>query len=141
MDAVRELDPDFSRTGLIRWAYDQKGMFKDALADTEADRRVYGDQPWVWSSLAYVYGRSGQPVQARHALAKLQELNRRQPMDPAVIAWAYLGMGNKDQALVWLEKAYAQHSNIMVSLKVEPAFDPLRSDPRFQDLMRRVGLA
>ncbi len=139
--AVRELDPNFSRAGLIRWAYDQKGMFKDALADTEFYRRVYGDQPWAWSSLAYVYGRSGQPVQAQHALAKLQELNRRRPMDPAVIAWAHVGMGNKDQALVWLEKAYAQHSNVMVTLKVEPAFDPLRSDPRFQDLMHRVGFA
>ncbi len=139
--AVREVDPGFSRASLIRWAYDQKGMFKDELADTEAYRRVYGDKPWAWSSLAYIYGRSGQPVQARHALAKLQELNRRQPMDPAVIAWAYAGMGNKDQTFVWLEKAYAQHSNIMTTLKVEPAFDPLRSDPRFQDLMRRVGLA
>jgi hypothetical protein len=80
-------------------------------------------------------------VRARHALAKLQELNRRRPLDPAIIAWAYLGMGNKDQALSWLEKAYAQHSNLMVTLKVEPAFDPLRSDPRFQNLMRRVGFS
>jgi hypothetical protein len=48
---------------------------------------------------------------------------------------------NKDQALDWLEKAYDQHSNVMVTLKVEPGFDPLRSDPRFQNLIRRVGLA
>jgi TolB-like protein/DNA-binding winged helix-turn-helix (wHTH) protein/Flp pilus assembly protein TadD len=139
--AVRELDPNFSRAGLIRWAYDQKGMFKDALADTEAQRRIYGDQPWAWSSLAYIYGRSGQSAQAQHALAKLQELNRRGELDPAVIAWAYLGMGDKDRALVWLEKAYIQHSNLMVTLKVEPAFDPLRKDPRFENLLRRVGLA
>jgi TolB-like protein/DNA-binding winged helix-turn-helix (wHTH) protein/Flp pilus assembly protein TadD len=138
---VRERDPNFSRAGLIRWAYDQKGMLKDALADTETQRRIYGDQPWAWSSLAYIYGRSRQPVRARHALAKLQELNRRRPLDPAIIAWAYLGMGNKDQALSWLEKVYAQHSNLMVTLKVEPAFDPLRSDPRFQNLMRRVGFS
>jgi hypothetical protein len=50
-------------------------------------------------------------------------------------------MGNKDEALAWLEKAYSQHSNVLTTLKVEPAFDPLRSDPRFQDLLRRVGLA
>lgn len=49
------------------------------------------------------------------------------------------GMGDKDRALVWLERAYTQHSSLMATLKVEPAFDPLRSDPRFQDLMRRVG--
>jgi hypothetical protein len=52
----------------------------------------------------------------------------------------WLGPGDTDQALASLEKAYAQHSNLMVSLKVEPAFDPLRSDPRFQDLLHGVGL-
>ena len=50
-------------------------------------------------------------------------------------------MGNKDQAFAYLEKAYLQHSSILVTLKVEPRFDPLRSDPRYQDLLRRVGLA
>lgn len=54
---------------------------------------------------------------------------------------AYVGMGDKDQAFTWLEKAYALHSNTLTLLKVEPGLDPLRSDPRFQDLLRRVGLA
>ena len=49
-------------------------------------------------------------------------------------------MGDKDQAFVWLEKAYLQHSNALTALKVEPGYDSLRGDPRFQDLMRRVGL-
>ena len=50
-------------------------------------------------------------------------------------------MGNKDEALAWLEKAYAQHSNLLTTLKVEPGYDPMRSDPRFQELLRRVHLA
>ena len=50
-------------------------------------------------------------------------------------------MNEKDEAFVWLEKAYAQHSNAMTTLKVDPLYDPLRTDPRFQDLLRRVGLA
>ena len=91
--------------------------------------------------MAYVYGRSGQPVQARHALEKLEQLYRRQPMDPAAILSAYVGMGKNDQAFAWLEKAYAQHSSGLTSLKVDPGYDPLRNDPRFQDLLRRVGLA
>jgi hypothetical protein len=62
-------------------------------------------------------------------------------VDPAAFAWAYAGMGNKDQALAWLDKAYVQHSNHMKTLKVEPGWDPLRSDPRFQQLVQRVGLA
>ena len=53
----------------------------------------------------------------------------------------HLGVGDKEEALADLEKAYAQHFNIMTSLKVEPGFDPLRSDPRFLDLLRRAGLA
>ena len=137
---VLDRDANF-RTGLMIGPYDQKGMFADALADCERWRRSYGDSPFNLSILAYIYGRSGQPARARHALAELQALNRRQPMDPAVISWAYLGLGDNDQALAWLEKAYAQHSNAMVTLKVEPRYDPLRSDPRFHDLMRRVGLA
>jgi hypothetical protein len=68
------------------------------------------------------------------------DLNRRQPMDPMVIASAYVGMGDSDQAIAWLEKAYAQHSNGLTVLAVDPAYDPLRGDPRFQDLLRRVGL-
>jgi hypothetical protein len=62
-------------------------------------------------------------------------------MDPAIVSWAYIGIGDNDHALSWLEKAYAQHSNAMTTLKVEPRYDSLRSDPRFQDLVRRVGLA
>jgi hypothetical protein len=60
-------------------------------------------------------------------------------MDPMVIALAYVGMGNNDHAIAWLEKAYAQRSNGVIALKVDPAYDPLRGDPRFQDLLRRVG--
>ena len=63
------------------------------------------------------------------------------PVNPAAFAWAYMGMGKKDETLAWLDKAYARHSNIMDTLKVDPAWDPLRSDPRFQTLVRRVGLA
>ena len=86
----------------------------------------------------YIDGRSGQLRQARQALVTFQKLNRSQGVEPGTATWAYLGMNNKDEAIASLEQAYAQHSDIMVSLKVQPAYDPLRSDPRFQDLVRRV---
>ena len=91
-----------------------------------------------WAILTYTYGRSNQTAQARHALQEL--LNPRHPVDPQVIAQAYAGLGDKDQSVAWLEKAYAAHSNELVSLKVSPEYDSLRSDPRFQDLLRRVAL-
>jgi hypothetical protein len=61
-------------------------------------------------------------------------------VDPIVIAQAYAGLGEKEEALIWLEKAYARHSNELVALKVGPAYDPLRGDPRFQNVLRRLRL-
>jgi TolB-like protein/DNA-binding winged helix-turn-helix (wHTH) protein/Tfp pilus assembly protein PilF len=139
--SVREMDPNFTQAGMIRRAYAQKGMFADVLPEIEKERRRYGDAPWSFSEQAYIYGRIGQQAQARRELARLEEWNRRQPVDPALFVDAYVGIGQKDEAFVWLEKAYAQHSNALVSLKVNPMYDPLRSDPRFQDMLRRVGLA
>lgn len=139
--SVEAMEPNFSRTGMVTNAYVEKGLFAEALADVEQRRRASGDGPWTWAALAYIYGRSGQQVQARSALEKLQQLNRRQQIEPAAIAWGYIAVGDKEQALAWLEKAYAQHSPVLVALKVEPGYDSLRSDPRFQDLLRRVGLA
>jgi tetratricopeptide (TPR) repeat protein len=136
---VRELDPGFPRTAMIFAPYVQKGMFAAAEADIE--KHMPGDNPWHWSSLAYTYGRAGNQAKAEQALKKLLDLNQRQLVDPMVIVPAYIGMGNNDQAIVWLEKAYAQHSNGLTALKVDPAYDPLRDDPRFQNLLRRVGLA
>ena len=138
---VREMDPNFPRTGLIRSAYAEKGLFTDPLNEIEKWRHAYGDQPWTWSELAYIYGKSGQQAQAEYALQKLLQWDQREPIDPSSIVWAYVGTGNNDQAFAYLEKAYLQHSSTLVTLKVEPRFDPLRSDPRYEDLLRRVGLS
>jgi TolB-like protein/DNA-binding winged helix-turn-helix (wHTH) protein/Tfp pilus assembly protein PilF len=139
---VRELDPSFPRAaGLIVWAYEQKGMFAEALADLEKWRPLYRSSAGIWSDLAYIYGRTGQQAQARLALAKLEQINQSQHLDPYPILRAHVGMGNKDQAFVYLEKAYSEHASAPIGLKVDPMYDPLRSDPRFQELLRRVGLA
>jgi TolB-like protein/DNA-binding winged helix-turn-helix (wHTH) protein/Tfp pilus assembly protein PilF len=137
--AVRELDPGFPRTTMIFAAYVQKGMFAEAEADIE--KHMPGDNPWHWSSLAYTYGRLGQKEKAEHELRKLLDLNQRQPVDPMVIVPAYVGMGKNDQAIVWMEKAYAQRSHGLTGLRADPAYDPLRGDPGFQNLLQRVGLA
>jgi len=137
---LREMEPDFPRRSILLNAYVEKGLFADALAEIERERRALGGGAWIWAELAYVYGRSGQPVQARHAREKLEELNRRQEIDAGVFVGANLAAGNKDQAFVWLEKAYSQHSNLLMTLRVDPMYDDLRGDPRFQSLLRRVGL-
>ena len=138
--AVREMDPKFQRSGLIIHAYGQKGLFADALAEITAHPPPAMSSPWYWSELTYAYGRSGQHAQAQRTLDKLLELNRKQELGAEAVIWAYLGVGNNEQALAWLEKAYTQRSPAMTYLKVDPRYDPLRREPRFQDLLRRAGL-
>lgn len=139
--SVLEVNPDFPRAFLIVAAYAEKGRVSEALAFVEAHRPQIST-PYYWAFLAHVYGRNGQvEPPARHALNKLLQLNRRAAIDPVMLAWACAETGENDQALRWLEKAYEQHSHRLAGLKVNPVFDPLRGDPRFQELMRRVGLA
>jgi TolB-like protein/Tfp pilus assembly protein PilF len=147
--AVRDVEPSFARAGLITYAYIQKGMFAEAQAvtneyveaDNIAEKQAPAEvSPYKFANLGYFYGRSSQPAKAEGELRKLLELNRRQPVDPMVIVIAYLGTGNNDQVMAWLEKAYAQHSNSLTGLKVDPLYDPVRGDRRFQSLLRRVGL-
>jgi len=139
--AVREMDPDFPRAGALIEAYVQKGQFADALAEL-GKLRTHGDALWYWSYLAYICGRSGQRAQAQRALARLEYLVRYSQSElllPLLVAYA--GTDRKDEVIALLQKAYSEHSNSVVTLKVEPHYDALRSDPRFQDLLRRVGLA
>jgi len=135
--AVREMDSQFWRAGLMVFAYAQKGMFAEALKELEA-KNPKG--PYDFGTLSYVYGRSGQMAKARLALGKLEQLNPRQALDPTPFIRAYIGMGDRDQAFGWLEKAYSQRGNVMTTLQVDPLYDPLRSDPRFPELLHRVGL-
>jgi tetratricopeptide (TPR) repeat protein len=139
--SVREMDPAFGRAHLIADAYVQQGRFAEALADIAAWRRTFGDGIHISSRLVYLYGRMGQKDKARAELRKLEAMNGTRSLDPVPMALAYIGVGNNDAALSSLEKAYAQRSNFLTALKVEPVYDPLRDDPRFQELSRRVGLA
>ena len=138
--SVMEMDPDFPRAHLILHALVEKGRYVEAGAFLEKKRNNM-PPPWYWCNLAYIDGRAGKTEEARHALRELLKENQHYPIDTRLIAEAYAGMGEKEQALTWLEKAYAQHSNKLVSVKVDPLYDPLRGDPRFQDLLRHVGLA
>ena len=137
--AVLDMEPNFPRAHMLVFAYVEKGMYAEALADVEKWQRS-DDNPWSWMMLAYVYGRSGQQVKAGAALKELEKSSRRGKVGPLSIAVAYIGMGDKGKAIAWLEKAYAEYS-ISTALKVDPIYDPLRSDPHFRALLRRVGLA
>jgi len=139
--SVLRKDPSFLRAvSMLTYAYVEKGMYAQALAEDEVLTRLYGQGSRHWMMLAYIYGRGGQTERARSALEKMEKLSRQEQVSPVFMLWAHLGIGDKEEALADLEKAYAERSLIMVTLRAEPAFDPLRSDPRFKDLMHRVGL-
>jgi TolB-like protein/DNA-binding winged helix-turn-helix (wHTH) protein len=137
--SVRDMDPGFLRAHLIVGAYVEKGMFADALADNEQVRSSISD-PAYWSWRAYIHGRARQMPEAHQAINELLEIDKSKPLEPTTVAQGFAGMGDKDQSLAWLEKAYARHSNQLTSLKVDPAYDLLRGEPQFRDLLRRVGL-
>jgi DNA-binding winged helix-turn-helix (wHTH) protein/Flp pilus assembly protein TadD len=141
LQALLEKAPDFPRAAhLLIQAYVEKGMYKQAVKEMKTQATSYGDGPSYWQLSGYVYGRAGEVKLARRELEKLEKRDQKEQLSPESIIRVYLAVGNKEEALSDLEKAYAGHYNNLTALKVDPVFDPLRSDPRYQDLMGRVGL-
>lgn len=138
LNTVLEMEPNFPRAHMVAYAYAQKGEYASALLDLQRWRGL-DSSPWIPAMKAYVYGRSGQKAQGGEALHELEVLSRSHDVDPLMVAVANIGMGNKDNAFAWLEKAYLQRSSGLNALKVDPLYDPLRSDPRFTNLLQRVG--
>ena len=90
--------------------------------------------------LIRAYAHAGRRADALRLLAELKKRKQAGYVPAAAFVNAYLGLGDKEEAFAWLEQGYKEHSNILQWLKVHPYFDPLRDDPRFKDLVHRVGL-
>lgn len=137
--AVQTMQPDFGRARLIAYAYVEKGMFREALAEIEEWRHTDGTP--AWEMQAFIYGRAGERQKAQSVLEKWAKWHKAHDTPiTGIIPMAYIAVGRKDDAIALLEKAYAEHSNALIEIRVGPAFDPLRDDIRFQDLLRRIGL-
>jgi hypothetical protein len=91
-------------------------------------------------TLASAYARAGRRDDALRLIAEVKKRKRAGYVPAKAFVEAYLGLGENDQAFDWLEQAYKEHSNILELIKVDPELDPLRGDPRFAELVRRVGL-
>jgi DNA-binding winged helix-turn-helix (wHTH) protein/tetratricopeptide (TPR) repeat protein len=122
-------------------AYTQKGMYDEAIAEFHRSVPLIGDDPESAAALAYIYALSGRTDEARRILKNLKELSLKGYVSSYDVAIIYLGLGDQDSALDWLQNAYADHSVRLIGIKVEPMLDSLRADPRFTELMRRVGFA
>jgi serine/threonine-protein kinase len=139
--AAVELDPEFAAA---HWrlgeAYLQKKLFDEAVREIERAIELSGASMHMLARLAYAYAVSGKRYEALGVLNELNESAKRRYVSPYDIAIIYAGLGEKELALDWLERAYEERTVWLTFLKVEPAFNPLRDDPRFTDLLRHVGL-
>jgi len=130
-----ELDPKADPAWLLGVIYREKGMYDEAVREFQK----MGDHPYGLAHLGNTYARAGRAAEARETISRLKERVGKQNVTYG-IALVYAGLGEKDEAFAWLEKAYQVRDMGLTALKVDQCLDPLRSDPRFQDLLRRVGL-
>lgn len=136
-----DLDPSFVDAHLyLGLVYEQKGMFTDAIGELRQAVSGSGGAARYVSALGHAYAIAGQTRMAEQSLARLQEQAKQRYVAPYDIAVVYMGLKEKDQALKYLEMAYSDHSCWMIFLRVEPSFDSLRGDPRYQDILHRMHL-
>jgi serine/threonine-protein kinase len=140
-----EMDPNL---GFAHWllglaymykAYEYKGSYEPAILELQKSIPLSGDSPDEPATLAQAYGLSGKKSEARKILDELERKAKLRYISPGTLANLYGVLGETNRAFALFEKAYDERDNMMVLLKVEPMFDPLRSDPRFTKLVHRVG--
>jgi hypothetical protein len=115
-------------------------MCDEAITEINKTLSVEGAIPERYPPLGYTYALAGSRDEARKVLGQLEELSKRKYVSAFFIATIHIGLGEKDRAFEWLDNAYQERNPNLVNLKVHPIFDPLRADPRFANLLRRVGL-
>ena len=155
LQEVLHLSPNEPRAlSRLGWSYVQKGMFGQAIREMERAVTLSPDNIEHSWMLGHAYAAAGKPAEARriledlHALAKkryvlpygdLHALGKKRYVLPYGFALIHIGLGENEEALEWLERAYQDRIGWMAFLQVGPRFDPLRDDPRFQDLLRRMN--
>jgi adenylate cyclase len=136
-----EVDPTFWVTrAQLAGIYLRQGLLVKAIAEAaEASRLSGGRHPLPVALLGYSYAVSGRRAEALEMLAAIQDQATRQYVSPVYVAAIYIGLDDRASAFEWLEKAAEERDDWMIYLRADPAFDPIRSDPRFLRLLARVG--
>jgi TolB-like protein/DNA-binding winged helix-turn-helix (wHTH) protein/Tfp pilus assembly protein PilF len=136
-----DLDPSYA---LAHWyrglAFGQKGMYVEALRELERARELLPGNPAVRSDIGYVHAVAGNEREAERVIGELKEESARRYVTPYELALIQVGLGKRDQAFEWLEQAFRDRSDQVIYLAVDPRLDAIRSDPRFDNLVRRVGI-
>jgi len=122
-------------------AYEQLGKYKEAIEALIKARVLSGDSPIILTALAHAYAVSGNPVEARRVLDEVTANTSKRKVPAFDLAIAYVGLGEKEKAFSLLGTALEDHNEYLIYLQVEPRFDPLRKDPRYAQLVGRMGLS
>jgi adenylate cyclase len=135
-----ELDPNFWLAHLnASSAYIEKGRFAEAVAEARKARELSDSNTRPTAFLGYALAKSGKQAEARAEVEALLKLSNERYVPSYNIALIYNGLGERYEAIAWLERGLEERDPRMTFLKVEPKWNNLRSDPRFQDLLRRIG--
>jgi serine/threonine protein kinase/Tfp pilus assembly protein PilF len=136
-----EIDPNFAHAHrLLGESYREKAMVREAIAEMQkAVTLSGGNRAYYLGQLGNAYAVSGRRGEALRILDELMELSQQMYVSPTIFAIVYIGLGQKDKAFTWLERAYEERSAFPTEFLAEPMFDSLRSDRRFQDLLRRMN--
>jgi TolB-like protein len=141
MRKTLDLDPTFSYASYVMAsALEHAKNYRAAVTELNRVRPISGDWSWIVGELGYVYALLGNRAESEKIINELHGRETREYIDPVLVAYIYIALGDKDRAFASLDKAYQERSGLICFLQIEPKFDPLRSDPRFQDLERRMGL-
>ncbi len=136
-----ELDASFGPAHeTLGLCYVRKEMYQQGTAELRKAISLTGGNPNLKAELGNAYAVAGRRREALEVLDELTALSKRSYFSPYLKASVYAGLGDKDRAFAWLEQAYEKRDPWLSNIKVEPAFDPLHSDPRFAELERRIGL-
>jgi tetratricopeptide (TPR) repeat protein len=137
-----EMDPNFA---VAHWylglAYEQKNMYAEAIAEFQQAIKLSGGSPLMKAALAHAFAKTERKADAITILNELNELSKRSYLSSYEVAAVYVALGDNEQAFHFLERAYKERCFHLVFLKVWPQFAPVRSDPRFRDLLSRIGLS
>jgi class 3 adenylate cyclase/TolB-like protein/tetratricopeptide (TPR) repeat protein len=135
-----ELDSNFAAAHLeLGWCFVYKGDTAAAIAEFQKAKAL-DPAPWTDGALAYAYARAGDRTQAEQMVRKWDDRVKQRYISPSLRALLHLGLGEKDKGLDWLERCYEEQDGFCSGLKIYPGFDPLRTEPRFQALLKKVGL-
>jgi serine/threonine-protein kinase len=121
--------------------YSQKEMYEEALAEIQkAKNLLKGWQPWIEWSRGIIYARMGQREEAEQVLKGMLERSKQGYVPPTDFAALHFALEENDQGFVWLDQAHKGRDGFLVWLRVDPFYDSIRSDPRFTDMLKKMGL-